>query len=68
MTKIIILPNEDLDRFYERTLNYLDAKNVKPTNLRSGKGDPNQSILDAQGRHLANQSVQKNIPNGKAVY
>ena len=52
MVKIIIIPDETLDRLYHRTLNYLDAKyHRKPTGLRTTQGDNAQSAYDAQGRH-----------------
>ena len=54
MTKIFILPEEDLDRLYHRTTNYLHAKyHRKPTGLRSRPSDNAQSAYDAQGRHEA---------------
>jgi len=47
--KIFIFPEETLDRFYERTLNYLNAKyHNQFSNLSSDEGDPNQFALDAQ--------------------
>ena len=47
--KIFIFPEENLDRFYERTLNYLNAKyHSNPSNLGSKGCDPNQFALDAQ--------------------
>ena len=54
MTKVIIIPEEDLDRFYKRTMNYLHAKyHNQPTTLRRRPSDNAQSAYDAQGRHEA---------------
>jgi len=69
MTKIIILPEETLDRYYDRTLNYLHTKyHSQSSGFGSKGGDPNQAARDAEGRHLATQGMLKNIPIGKAVY
>ena len=52
--KIFILPEENLDRLYHRTMNYLDAKyHSPPTSLLSSQGDENQWVYDAEGRHEA---------------
>ena len=52
--KIIIIPEENLDRLYHRTMNYLAAKyHTKPTGLRHLPRDNAQSAYDAQGRHEA---------------
>ena len=55
MVKIFVIPEENLDRFYERTTNYLRAKyHSQPTNIRSTRPSDNaQSAYDAQGRHEA---------------
>ncbi len=54
MVKIFVIPEENLDRFYERTTNYLRAKyHSQPTSLRRRPSDNAQSAYDAQGRHEA---------------
>ena len=56
MTKIFIFPEETLDRFYHRTLNYLHAKyHCQPSDLGSRRGDPSQFALDAQARWEAEE-------------
>ena len=70
LTKVIILPDEDLDRFYERTLNYLHAKyHCQPTSLR--KSEPTErydrySISSASPAFNQNSS-QISLPMGKLI-
>ena len=55
MVKIFVIPEENLDRFYERTINYLrDKYHGQPTNIRpTSPSDNAQSAYAAQGRHEA---------------
>ena len=70
MTKVIILPDEDLDRFYERTINYLRIKyHSHPSSLR--KSEPAESydrhsISSASPAFNENLS-QYSLPLGKLI-
>ena len=61
MTKVIILSDETLDKFYERTVLHLHEKfHTCPTNLRSGSASDAQaaqiSYYDAMAREMAARS------------
>jgi len=64
MTKVIILPDEDLDRFYERTLNYLHAKyHCQPTTIRKS----NVKVSKYDFSTSTNKIDPNDIPIGKRI-
>jgi len=70
LTKVIILPNEDLDRFYERTLNYLHAKyHCHPSSLRKSEPTENYDRHSISSSSSAfNESFSQNsLPLGKLI-
>jgi len=62
MTKVMIFPDEDLDKFYERTINYLHSKyHCQPTTIR-------KSNVKVSKYNFSTSTDKVDIPNGKRVY
>jgi len=69
MTKVIIIPDEDLDTFYERTMQYLHAKyHTYPSTLTGPQITNLSENVTAILNYTSNQNyTQHNIPIGKFV-
>jgi len=66
VTKVIIIPEENLDRYYERTIERLRAKyHSRPTMLSSSHTIEQPASLDTPYSQL--NYAQSQIPIGKLV-
>ncbi len=66
MTKVIIIPEENLDRHYERTVKHLRTKyHSRPSFLSNSSSNGRQSNLDTP--HSNYNYSQSRIPLGKLV-
>ena len=62
MTKVMIFPDEDLDKFYERTINYLQYE------YHSHSTTIKKSDVEVDKYNFSTSTDKFTIPNGKRVY
>ncbi len=69
MTKVIILPEEDLDTFYQRTMQYLHAKyHSYPTSISSTQTKKTaKNSLSTSALGHSNINFRNNLRFGKNI-